>query len=62
MTYTTYLIRKTPALSSSARKVPILGSLCMAGQRGGICVGMPDEAGSVCQTVRLTRIVAGLSQ
>jgi hypothetical protein len=62
MASTAYLIRKTPALTSSAAKVPTLGSLCMAGHRGGICVGMPDDAGSACHTVRRTRIVAGFSQ
>ena len=38
------------------------GSLCMAGHRMGICVGMPEDAGSVCHTVRRTRMVAGFSQ
>ena len=60
--YVTNRTRNTPALSTSAANVPTLGSRCMAGHSAGISVGIPDEAGSVCHTVPLTRMVAGLSQ
>jgi hypothetical protein len=60
--YTANRSRNTPAFRTSATKLPSLGRRCRAGHSAGISVGMPEEAGSVCQTVSLARIVAGFSQ
>lgn len=60
--YTANRTRNTPAFRTSARNVPTRGSRWRAGHSAGSCVGMPDEAGSVCHTVSRTRMVAGLSQ
>ena len=62
MAKTTYRAANRPALSTSARNVPMRGIRCRAGQSCGICVGRPVLAGSVCQMVSLSRIVDGLSQ